>query len=226
MLTYEVIKMTIGQRIKLKREEKGYTQEYVAKIVGCAIQTIYKYENEIVTNIPLDKLEKIANALNVTPAYLMGWEENSETLHNFIQPEITEECVSFPVIGEIAAGYDHEAIECWSDDTVEIPCSYLKGRDKSEFFVLKVKGDSMYPLYHDGDKVLILRQPVLNYSGEIGAVMYDETMATLKKVEYAEGEDWVRLVPINPAHPPKTIEGSDLETFRVLGIPKLLIREF
>lgn len=70
--------MTIGKRIKQLREDKGLTQEDIAKKIGVAIQTIYKYENEIVTNIPLDKLEKIAKALQTTPAYLMGWEDNPE----------------------------------------------------------------------------------------------------------------------------------------------------
>lgn len=70
--------MTIGKRIKQLREDKGLTQEDIAKKIGVAIQTIYKYENEIVTNIPLDKLEKIAKALQTTPAYLMGWEDNAE----------------------------------------------------------------------------------------------------------------------------------------------------
>ena len=50
-------------------------------------------------------------------------------------------------------------------------------------------------------------------------------MATLKKVEYVLGEDWMKLIPINPEYQPKTIEGADLELCRVLGIPKLLIRE-
>lgn len=68
--------MTVGKRIKQLRECKGLTQEDIAKKVGVAIQTIYKYENEIVTNIPLDKLEKIAKALQTTPAYLMGWEDS------------------------------------------------------------------------------------------------------------------------------------------------------
>ncbi|MBE7042154.1 MAG: helix-turn-helix domain-containing protein [Ruminococcaceae bacterium] len=214
--------MTIGKRIKYKREELSYTQEYIAKHVGCALQTIYKYENEIVTNIPLDKIEKIAEVLNVTPAYLMGWEENPDRLKS---PNITEEYVTFPVLGEIAAGYESEAIEDWGGETVDVPISYLKGRNKTDFFVLQVKGDSMYPLYHEGDKVLILRQTTLNYSGEIGAILYEESMATLKKVEYATGEDWLRMVPINPNHQPKMIEGADLEKCRVLGIPKLVIRE-
>ena len=40
------------------------------------------------------------------------------------------------------------------------------------FFVLCIKGDSMYPQYQDGDKVLILRQSTVNYSGDVGAVIY------------------------------------------------------
>ena len=69
--------MTLGQKLKSKREELGLTQGYIAKKVGVATQTIFKYENEIVTNIPLDRLELLADALNVTPAYLMGWEETT-----------------------------------------------------------------------------------------------------------------------------------------------------
>ena len=70
--------MTIGRRIRKTREEKGVTLEYIAQRVGVAIQTIYKYENDIVTNIPLDKLKKIAEALGTTPSYLMGWSETEK----------------------------------------------------------------------------------------------------------------------------------------------------
>ena len=83
----------------------------------------------------------------------------------------------------------------------------------------------MYPLYQDGDKVLILRQSTLNRSGDVGAIVYDSEYATLKKVEYVQGEDWLRLIPINPNYLPKEITGSDLEQCRVLGIPTLLVRE-
>lgn len=39
----------------------------------------------------------------------------------------------------------------------------------------------MYPQYQDGDKVLILRQSTVNYSGDVGAVIYDDEISTLKK---------------------------------------------
>lgn len=68
--------MAIGKRIKALRENLSITQEELAKRIGTTKQNIYKYENEIVTNIPSDKIESLANILNTTPAYLMGWEED------------------------------------------------------------------------------------------------------------------------------------------------------
>lgn len=69
--------MTVGDRIREARAKAGKTQEEVAKAVNTTKQAIYKYENNIVTNIPMDKLEAIAKALGTTQAYLMGWEDSS-----------------------------------------------------------------------------------------------------------------------------------------------------
>ena len=83
----------------------------------------------------------------------------------------------------------------------------------------------MYPLYIEGDRVLVRKCETLDRSGQIGAILYEGEYVTLKKVEYVNGEDWVKLIPINPEYPPKTIKGVDLEQCRVLGMPVLLIRE-
>lgn len=164
-----------------------------------------------------DTLKKIADYFGVTVDYLLGIENNGVN--------ITDDYTTFPVLGEIAAGYDSIGAENWNGDTLNIPNEWLKGRDKSEFFVLSVKGDSMYPLYLDGDKVLILKSSTLNYSGQVGAVLYDDEYTTLKKVEYKPGEDWLNLVPINPVYPPQRIENEALEHCHIMGIPKMLIRE-
>jgi SOS-response transcriptional repressor LexA len=83
----------------------------------------------------------------------------------------------------------------------------------------------MYPQYQDGDKVLILRQSTVNYSGDVGAVIYNDEISTLKKIEFVEDEDWLRLVPVNPNVPPILIAGEELKHCRIIGVPKLLIRE-
>lgn len=216
--------MTIGEKIKFLREKNNMTQTDVAKQIGIATQTIFKYEKNIVTNIPLDNIEKLAKIFDVTPSYIMGWEEDN-LYKNLPEPNITEDYTTFPVIGEVAAGYECVADENWMGETVDIPNNYLQGRNKSDFFVLKVKGDSMYPLYQEGDKVFILKQSTMDYSGQIGVVVYADDKGTLKRVEYAQGEDWMKLVPVNPNHPTIKIENEELEHCRVLGVPKLLIRE-
>lgn len=171
----------------------------------------------------------ISQALNINEAWLLGFdvpmERNDGTNNRFPAPNITEDFTTFPVIGEIAAGYNHIAIENWEGDTVDIPNTYLHGRSHDEFIVLCVKGDSMYPIYQDGDKVLILKQSTLNNSGDIGAILYDDEISTIKKVEYESGKNWLRLVPLNPLFKPETISGERLEHCRVIGIPKLVIRE-
>ena len=81
--------MSKGQRIRSRREELGLGQTELAEKVNISKQTLYKYENDIVTNIPSDKVEEIARALETTPAYIMGWNDIDGIIHEemvFTQP--------------------------------------------------------------------------------------------------------------------------------------------
>lgn len=66
--------MSKGERIKELRESIGKNQTDFADMIGVSKQTLYKYENDIITNIPSDKIEEIANVTYVDPGYVMGWE--------------------------------------------------------------------------------------------------------------------------------------------------------
>ena len=140
-------------------------------------------------------------------------------------PQIAEDTVTFPVIGGVAAGYDRIGYEDWTGDSLEIPRSYLHGRKPQDYFVLRVNGDSMYPDYQHNDHVLVLRQTTMDRSGQVGIVVYRDECATLKRIEYVMGEDWMILRPINPQYPPITNRDEDLEHCKVLGVAKLVIRE-
>ena len=72
--------MTVGDRIKKIRTEKDISQIDLATKCDVSKQTLYKYENNIVTNIPLTVISKIARALNVSEALLMGWAEPIEII--------------------------------------------------------------------------------------------------------------------------------------------------
>lgn len=79
--------MSIGVNIKNRRNELGLTLEEVAQNLNITRQTLSRYENNIISNIPSDRIEKIAEALKCSPAYLMGWEEvqkNNDALSDII----------------------------------------------------------------------------------------------------------------------------------------------
>lgn len=80
---------TVGQRIREYRQKAGKSQVELAKAIGVSKQTLYKYENDIITNIPSDKIELAAKTLDVSPAILMGWgtdQENGQSEY-YIDPE-------------------------------------------------------------------------------------------------------------------------------------------
>ena len=92
---------------------------------------------------------------------------------------------------------------------------------------MHVRGNSMYPDFRAGDIVLVLKQNTINHSGKIGVISYgDDDEMTIKRINYVDGEDWLKLVPLNPAYPPRRIEGVDLESCHIIGIPQVLIREY
>ena len=73
-------------RIKELRKLKGLTLEEVGNMVGVGKSTVRKWETGIIANMKRDKIAALAKALNTTPAYLMGWEE--EQKKNDIQADI------------------------------------------------------------------------------------------------------------------------------------------
>ncbi len=65
--------MNISKRIKERRKELGLSVDDVANKLNKNRATIYRYESNDIEKLPLDILEPLANVLNTTPAYLMGW---------------------------------------------------------------------------------------------------------------------------------------------------------
>ncbi len=74
--------MTTGERIKDVRNQLGISQVDFADKINVSKQTLYKYENNIVANIPFNRIEAIAQLAIVSPAYLMGWTNEQLTSTN------------------------------------------------------------------------------------------------------------------------------------------------
>lgn len=80
--------MTVGDRIREKREALGISQTELADKIGISKQNLYKYEKNIVTNIPSNKIEEIAHVLNVSESFLMGWDKNLSRENSDLLPDI------------------------------------------------------------------------------------------------------------------------------------------
>ncbi|MBR1727916.1 MAG: helix-turn-helix transcriptional regulator [Selenomonadaceae bacterium] len=65
----------LKDNLKAARLKAGMTLDEVAKKVGVSRQTIQRYESGVINNVPSDKIEKMAEALDTTPEYLMGWKK-------------------------------------------------------------------------------------------------------------------------------------------------------
>ena len=196
--------MTKGERIRARRRALGLTLEDVAAATGTSRQTIQRYENGVIGNIPDERLEALARALGTTPAYLMGWEKTPP--HPDLRP-IRRRAV--PLLGKVACGEPIYAEEDF--------CGYeLAGEGVDADFCLRAAGDSMIGArIFDGDIVFVRSCDTLE-NGEIGVVVIGDE-ATLKRVYYDRAGQKLVLSPENPRYAPLVFTGEELATVKILG---------
>ncbi|BBA52036.1 putative transcriptional regulator [Fusobacterium varium] len=70
--------MEINEIIKKRRKELGLTLKQVAEQLGVSESLISRYESKDVKNMGIDKITPLAKVLKCTPAYLMGWENQTQ----------------------------------------------------------------------------------------------------------------------------------------------------
>ena len=68
--------MTFAERLRQLRKEKNMTIEEVADAVGLARTTVFRYEKGIITNVPLETYDKLAELFGVCRPYLIGWSDD------------------------------------------------------------------------------------------------------------------------------------------------------
>ena len=81
--------MEMGERIKMLREQRGMTLEELGNKIGVGKSTVRKWETGAIANMRRDKIQKLADALGVSPGYLMGWDDVQTSGHKkgYYSPE-------------------------------------------------------------------------------------------------------------------------------------------
>ncbi len=200
----------IYQRIKLRREELGLSQEALAKRMGYKSKSSINKIEMGINDIPQSKVLAFARALNTTTAYLMGDDDSREA--NPIPPgfEPIPKMQKIPLVGHIACGQPITAEENL-EGYVEAPA------EKQIDFALTCHGDSMIDAgIHDGDTVYIRKQKEVE-NGQIAAVRIGGE-ATLKRVYYYPDEGKIILQAANAAYAPLSYAGEELNEISIEGL--------
>lgn len=209
--------MTIGERVKNARIKKGLTQEELAHKLGYKSRSsVNKIELE--RDIPRSMIVKIAEILDVTPAYLMGWEEpqsNEQKPNAQLLP--SEYIRMIPCFESASAGFGTDAQNRVIDF---VPLYIVNEHEAAETICITVRGDSMHPRIEDGDIVQVHKQDTAE-TGDI-VVILDGDEAFVKR--FIHGKNGVILESFNPAYPPMKFTKEESNRLRIVGVVKRIIR--
>lgn len=189
------------------------TLEELGEKVGCGKSTVRKWEKGIIANMKRDKIQKLADALDVSPAYLMGWEDIPDRIP-------MSEFHTIPLFADVAGG-----LPLLMDDRIVGEVAVTGIPDNGEYFALTVRGQSMEPKIMDGDIVVVHQQQDVD-NGDIAIITIDGESATCKRLyTYA---DHISLLSINPACEPMEFSREQIEDLpvHVYGKVVQLVRRF
>jgi len=205
----------ISQKILDTLQSQNISYGDLAVETGIPKSALQRYATGETEKIPLERLEKIAAALHVETAWLLGWAEkpNSSVFRPLTRKKIPvgfeklPETELAPLVGDIACG-----LPILAEENIETYVDVPKG--KGIDFCLTCKGDSMEDLgIFDGDTVFIRQQPKVE-NGEIAAVRIGDE-ATLKRF-YFTG-DTVMLMPANARYAPLIFRGEEINEIHIEG---------
>ena len=204
--------MEIKDILSQRRKELNLTMKQVADKVGVSEGTISRWESGKIADMRRDKIMAYAQALNISPAVIMGWDDVAPSSSVQKNSRLGKR---IPVLGRVAAGIPIDAIEDvldWEDISEDMSKT-------GEFFGLRIRGDSMQPRMVEGDVVIVRWQPDAE-SGDVVIVQVNGDQATCKRLaKYASG---ISLISFNPAYAPMNFTNEEIEALPVTIIGKVV----
>ena len=202
---------TISDRLKEAMKRIDITQAELVKRTGINKGSLSCYVDGKY-NPKQNNIFKLAKALNVDEAWLMGHDVPMERKH---PEERTKKGVKIPVLGTVIAGLPMEATENVLD--YEEIDEHMASTGK--YFGLKIKGNSMKPRMQAGDVVIVRQQPDAE-SGDVVIAKVNGNEATCKKL--IKHEDGITLQPLNSEYTPLYYSNEDIAKKPVTIIGKVV----
>lgn len=201
--------MTLGDRIRLRREELRMSQEELATRLGyksrSTIAKIESGENDLTQS----KIVAFAEALSTTARWLLDYDDSDTTLPpGTHHPQFKK----VPMLGYAAAG---QPLEDLNQDT-----PYYDVDNKYDVdFCITIRGDSMINAgINDGDIIFIKSMPEVP-NGKIACVEIDNEKVCLKR--FYKSADGIMLVSENPKYAPIQLTRFNCQSVKILGLAVL-----
>ncbi len=203
--------MTTADIIKKRREELGLSQEELAEKLGYKSRSSINKIELGLSDIPFSKIDLFAKVLQVKREYLMGWIDNKTSSE--IDPQNTYNFLPIPLYASISAGYG----SCQAEFIEMLPVPGLRPNG-TEYFAVRVVGDSMEPKIPD-NSIIIIKKDIAIENGEIGAFCFNET-SYVKQKRVVNGR--LILHSFNLAYEPIVV--TEYDDFKEYGkVVKVLI---
>ena len=172
-------RLIFANNLKKYMEIRNIDRNKLASMLGVAYTTVNEWYTG--TSYPrFDKLPAIASALGVFKSDLIEEDDNNAK-------------VGIPILGRIPAGVPFEAVQNdYIDDYLQPPKKW--NHNPSNYFALKIIGDSMQPKYKNGDYV-VFNKNVDSFSGRDCCVLIDNNDATFKRV--TKNNNGILIEPLN-----------------------------
>lgn len=219
----------MGAYLKKLRENKGLTTREVYELSKVSNSYLSLVENghRRASAVVLKKLAPVYGVdyldLYVKAGYadLAEYEKNEMLKKIGAIPISDIDVTNIPLLGTVKAGYDYLAQE----NIIDYISFKVDGNDKENYYALNVVGDSMTPLFNNGDTVIVHKQDDFE-NGDNCVVLINGEEATIKKVY--KGNTGIELKAVNPYYPPRVFSKEDIKDLpvKIIGVVEKSIRNF
>ena len=219
----------LGIYLKKLREEKELSTREVYNLAKVSNSYLSLVENghRRPSAVVLKKLAPVYGVdyleLYVKAGYadLAEYEKN-EMLKKIGATPLSEiDTVKIPVLGTVKAGYNYLAEE----NIIDYIAFKVNGTDRENYYALNVVGDSMEPLFDDGDTVIVHKKDDFE-NGDNCVVLINGNEATVKQVY--KGTTGIKLEAVNPYYPPRIFTEEEIKELpvKIIGVVEKSIRNF
>ena len=213
--------MYICEIIKKYREEHHLSQRAFASLTSLSpsyintLEKIYNPKTNKPYSVTTDVAVEIANAMNTTVENLLNMLDKSQEFQINTVPLVNIQQTEIPVLGTVKAGYDYLT----NENIIGHVFLDFKPSDPESYYALQVIGDSMEPLFSDGDIAIVHKQDDFE-SGNTCIVLVNGDEATIKKV--VKNDNGVDLIAMNPYYPVRHFSKDEMNEIPVKVIGRVV----